>query len=101
MNETHVTPLPNLVIRNKMEELWSKERNAYYAMFDELLANYEGKVVAIYQGRVVASGDNKTDVALDAISRFGSVPMYLTRITTEPHKVRHLSFSHQYRTARK
>ncbi|HMF38773.1 MAG TPA: hypothetical protein VKF17_19195 [Isosphaeraceae bacterium] len=40
--------------------------------------------VAIHEGQVVESGSDKLEVARRAYSRFGYVPIFVSRVTDEP-----------------
>lgn len=63
------------------------------AAFDALDANlqerYAGKVVAIYQGQVVAEGDSKLAVLDAVLAAHGPVPCYVDWVQSEgPRRVR-------------
>ena len=96
MNKAEVPSPPQLVNPSKMDP-WALEKKFYHDNLDELFLNYRDKYVAIYQNRVVAYGTNESEVARDAIRQHGDVPMYITQVTSEPLKMRRLSFSQQFR----
>ena len=50
---------------------------AFEELKPELLKQYQGRVVAIYQGQVVAVGDNVLAVHDAVTAKFGSVPCYV------------------------
>jgi len=70
--------------RQARVEPFEREQAAFEQMKPELLRTHRGKVVAIYQGRVVQVG---TDIAetLDAVyNQFGYVPCYVQRVEETP-----------------
>ena len=55
----------------------------------QLLQQYPGRFVAIYQGEVVAVGDNKMDVLAMAEETIGNVPFCVSQVTADgPRRVR-------------
>lgn len=55
----------------------------------QLLQQYPGRYVAIYQGEVVAVGDNKMDVLAMAEAALGNVPFCVSQVTEGgPRRVR-------------
>jgi hypothetical protein len=77
------TALPNVpdttkeLPREQALEAFEREVAAYERLKPELLKQYAGRVVAIYQERVVAVGDNEMDVLGDVYERIGHVPCYI------------------------
>ncbi|MCX7969583.1 MAG: DUF5678 domain-containing protein [Armatimonadetes bacterium] len=58
-------------------EEWEENRRAFWRMHSELLAQgYEGKWVAIYQGRVVDSDFDRKALIKRVFAKFGVVPAY-------------------------
>ena len=100
MKKADVSSPPQLVDPSKMDR-WALEKKYYHENLTELLLNYRGKFVAIYQNRVVASGDNQIDVAHAAMRQHGNVPIYIKQVTTEPPEIKRLSFSQQFRRVAK
>ncbi|MCS7186589.1 MAG: DUF5678 domain-containing protein [Armatimonadota bacterium] len=75
-------------------EEWEENRRAFWRMHSELSAQgYEGKWVAIYQGKVVDS-DESADTLLKRVrEKFGCVPVYIQQVLPEGlpvYKVRKL-----------
>lgn len=66
---------------------WRSERDAFFRMLPELLKSHANEFVAIYGQRVVAQGKTNVEVARDAFRKFGNVPMYIHRVSTEPKRV--------------
>jgi hypothetical protein len=46
----------------KAQEIFERERQAYWAMREALMQTHWGKWIAIANGQVVAVGDNKAQV---------------------------------------
>jgi hypothetical protein len=69
------------------ETKWQREHRAYLKMYPQLLQTHRGKYVAIHEGKLVESGDDKIEVALRAYARHGYVPIYVTLVTDEPPQV--------------
>lgn len=53
------------------------EYQAFQRMLPDLVRTYLGKYVAVYQGRVVASGDRPATVEQDVRAEYGDVPAYI------------------------
>ena len=96
-SERSSVTFPNIQIRTASDVLWAKEVQAYDAMFDELIKTYENKFVAIYQGRVVANGDDKTAVVKCALEKHGNVPFFVHLVSRKPEVVKSFPASVRYR----
>lgn len=62
---------------------FEREIAAYEALKPSLLAEYEGQFVAVYQGEVVASGDDKFALSRKVRERHGPVICYIEKVTAE------------------
>jgi hypothetical protein len=83
MAESNTLPAP--VLPTQPESKWQREYRAFLGMLPELLASdLRGKFVAVHDGRVVASGDDRVRVALDAYAKHGYVPLHVGLVSTEP-----------------
>ncbi|MGB0383751.1 MAG: DUF5678 domain-containing protein [Ardenticatenaceae bacterium] len=68
---------------------FEREVAAFEKLKPMLMKKYEGRVVAIHQGQVVAVGDDKMDVLDMVWEKFGEVPCYIEWVETEtPRRVR-------------
>ncbi len=68
---------------------FEREVASFEALRSELLATYPGETVAIYQGKVVAHGEDKMAVFDQVLTEFGPVPCYIETVTDEtPRRVR-------------
>ena len=61
-----------------------REIDAFNGLKPELLAQYPGQYVAIYQGQVVVNGDNRLALVKEVYSQFGEVPCYVEKVTLQP-----------------
>ena len=67
----------------KYEEEVLREYRAYEGMKGELLEKYEGRVVAIKDGRVVGVYESEAEALEDVVKRFGLTPVLIKRVTRE------------------
>ena len=75
-------PAPDLSAR--ADDKWRREQQAFHRLLPDLLRTHRDQFVAIHEGRVVESGENKLDVARRAYGRFGYVPIFVSRVTEPP-----------------
>jgi hypothetical protein len=66
------------------EAAFEQEVAAFEVLKPELLEQYAGQYVAIYQKQVVAAGDDRLMVVKDVYKRFGEVPCYVELVTAKP-----------------
>jgi hypothetical protein len=78
--------------KNKDDEnliAFEQEIAAFEVLKPALMEEYAGKYVAIYQGKVVASGDNKLEVSRQVREQYGLVNYYVERVAPDsPRTVR-------------
>ncbi|MEZ4865635.1 MAG: DUF5678 domain-containing protein [Caldilineaceae bacterium] len=68
---------------------FAREVAAFERLKPELIERYYGRVVAIYQGEVVAVGDDRMDVLGEVLERLGPVPCYIEWVTEQtPRRAR-------------
>jgi hypothetical protein len=82
MHVTETLPAPDLPAGD--DDKWRREQRAFRRLLPELLATHRGRFVAIHEGRVVESGDDKIDVARRAYARFGYVPIFVSLVAEPP-----------------
>lgn len=63
---------------------FAQERAAFERMLPQLLQDHLGKVVAIYQGKVVEIGDEIGPTLEKVHTRYGYVPCYVGRVEAAP-----------------
>ena len=69
-----------------------REIAAFEQIKPELLQQYKGRVVGIYQGQVVAVGDDVLAVHDMVVAKFGPVPCYVEWVEEQtPRRVRMVS----------
>ncbi len=83
MSTIQTLPAPLVPAPKISDERWHRERSAFQQLLPQLLKESSGKFVAIYAGQVVACGDNKIEVAQQAYSQCGYVPIYVGHVSTE------------------
>jgi hypothetical protein len=66
------------------DEAFEREAAAFEALKPELLEQYVGQYVAIYQKQVVAVGADRLTLVKEVYNQFGEVPCYIEKVTTEP-----------------
>lgn len=57
-----------------------KELKAYEKMKEELLRKYQGKVVAIKDGKLLGVYDSEEDAFKDVLEKYGLVPVLIKRV---------------------
>lgn len=63
---------------------FEQEIAAFEQMKPVLLEQFAGQYVAIYQGQVVAVGDNRLSLVKEVYNQFGEVPCYVEQVTSIP-----------------
>jgi hypothetical protein len=77
----------------QISEAFVEEVAAFEQLRPALLEEYEGQYVAIYQGEMVASGEDKLALLHRVRERFGHVVCYIERVAPDsPRTVRAPSF---------
>jgi len=84
MNSTETLPAP--VLPPPPEDKFRSEQRAFHRLLPELLPTYRDQYVAIHEGRVVESGEDKLEVAGRAYARFGYIPILVTLVTDQPQR---------------
>lgn len=75
--------------REEQTQAFEAELAHFERLKPQLLQQYPGRFVAIYQGEVVAVGDNKMDVWAMAEAMLGNVPFCVSQVTEDgPRRVR-------------
>jgi hypothetical protein len=82
MASIETLPAPELSAPH--EDKWKREQRAFRQLLPELLLTHLDKFVAIHEGRVVDSGDDKLELTRRAYERFGYIPIFVSRVVTGP-----------------
>jgi hypothetical protein len=67
----------------KAQEIFEREKQAYWAMRESLAKTHWGKWVVIVNGQVFAVGDSKAQVLSEAFKRTGSRVGFVTKVGFE------------------
>lgn len=70
--------------QDSLEEPFAAEERAFQQKHRQLLQQYEGQFVALYQGRVVGHGSDDEELAHRMFAKFGDVPFYIAKVEKEP-----------------
>jgi len=73
--------------------LFETEKKTFWALREQLLDQYEGEYVAIYQGRVVDHDTDKLKLGLRVYQRFGYRPIYVQLVSRQGLPVKWLTSS--------
>jgi hypothetical protein len=60
---------------------WEREQRAFWELRPSLLQTHAEKFVAIHEGKVVDSDDDRIPLALRVYARFGYVPIYVAHVS--------------------
>ena len=96
MSTAETWPAPDLSARH--DDKWRREQRAFHDLLPGLLQTNPGQFVAIHEGQVVESGDDKLAVARRAYDRFGYVPIFVSRVAAGR---RVLAARHRYADTRR
>ena len=72
---------------NETVEVFEREVEAFERLRPALLESYAGQFVAIYQGEVVATGDDKLLLLHQIRERFGDVVCYIEKVTADSPRI--------------
>jgi hypothetical protein len=82
-------PDTSLVVELERDEiaenaaLFEAEKKCFWALREQLLAQYEEQYVAIHQGRVVDHDTDKLRLGLRVYQRFGYLPIYVQLVSRQ------------------
>jgi hypothetical protein len=66
---------------------WEREYQAFRQLLPQLLATHRGQYVAIHDGQVVDSGDDKPALALGVLNKVGNVAIHVGLVSEEPEPI--------------
>ena len=84
MSATGTLPAPAVELPPPLRSKWEREYAAFQRLLPHLLATHRGKYVAIHDGQVIHTGDDKLAVALHVLGQIGNVPIHVGLVTEEP-----------------
>lgn len=70
--------------RRRDLEAFEQERQTFERLKPELLRTHRGQWVAIYQGKIVETGQDRSQVLDSVYDRFGYVPVYVQQVEEQP-----------------
>jgi len=86
MSDMTTLPAPDLSLKEATHAAWEEEQRAFLRLLPTLLATHRGRYVAVHHGCVIAEGPEQVEVAKQAYSRAGYVPIYVGLVTEEPSR---------------
>ena len=89
LSEMITLPAPVLEVSPLPRTKWEREHQAFQQLLPQLLATHRGQYVAIHEGQVVDSGDDKFAVALRVLAKIGNVPIHVGLVSKEHEPVSH------------
>ncbi len=99
MNEPTTLPAPVIDPTGPALTKWEREHQAFQRLLPQLLATHAGRYVAVHEGQVVDSGDDKLALALRVLAKVGNVPIHVGLVTTEPDPVSRSGVRRDLRTS--
>jgi hypothetical protein len=90
MSDVVTHDAPKLESPKPVGDKWEFERRAFYRLLPDLLQTHRDQYVAIHDERVVGSGPDDIELAMQAYKQFGYVPIYVGRVSVQPLPVARL-----------
>ena len=89
MNATITLPAPVLDAAIPPQTKWEREYEAFQKLLPRLLTTHRGNYVAIHDGEIIDSGDDKLALALRVLGKVGNVAIHVGLVTEEPAPLEH------------
>jgi hypothetical protein len=87
MSTPTTLPAPAIDTAVSPSTKWQREQQAFQQLLPGLLAAHKGQYVAVHNGQVVDSGDDKLALAMRVLAKVGNVPIYVGLVSSEPEAV--------------
>jgi hypothetical protein len=87
VNEAITLPAPVIELTTPPRTKWEHEYQAFQQLLPQLLATHRGQFVAIHEGHVVDSGDDKLALALRVLAIVGNVAIHVGLVTEGPEPI--------------
>src|SRR5437764_11111793 len=87
MSEVITVPAPVIELSAEPRTKWEREHQAFRRLLPQLLTTHRGQYVAIHDGQVVDSGDDRLALALRVLARVGNVDIHVGLVTEESEPV--------------
>ncbi len=87
MNEPIILAAPVVPLNAPPHNKWEREYQAFRRLLPQLLATHRDKYVAVHDGQVVDSGDDKLPLVLRVLAKVGNVAIHVGLVTEEPQPI--------------
>lgn len=87
MSELITLTAPKLERSAALRTKWEREYETFRRLLPQLLTTHQGRYVAVHEGQVVDSGDDKLALALRVLAKVGNVPIHVGLVSEEPEPV--------------
>jgi len=87
MTEPITLPAPIVELPTPLCSKWQQENQSFQRLLPQLLATHRGLYVAVHEGKVVDSGDDKLALALRVLSKIGNVAIHVGLVSEDPEPV--------------
>ena|SRR5947209_1406262 len=77
-------PAPKVELTPAPLTKWEREYQTFRKLLPELLKTHKGKYVAIHEGKVIDSGDNRLELVFRALAQVGNVDIHVGLVTEQP-----------------
>jgi Family of unknown function (DUF5678) len=84
MNETLILPAPVVTFAPPARSKWEREHKAFVRLLPQLLASYPNQYVAIHNGQVVDSGQDRLELSLRVLKKVGNVDIHVGFVGDDP-----------------
>jgi hypothetical protein len=87
VSDLTILPAPVVELPPLPQSKWEREHQAFLQLLPQLLVTHRGRYVAIHDGQVVGSGDDKLALALEVLGKVGNVAIHVGLVTEEPEPI--------------
>jgi hypothetical protein len=87
VSEPITLPAPSFDLPPPPRTKWEREYLAFRHLLPQLLATHRGQYVAIHEGRVVDSGNDRLELVLRVLAKVGNVAIHVGLVTEGPEPV--------------
>jgi hypothetical protein len=87
MSEPLTLSAPPVTLPIPARTKWDFEFQAFCRLLPQLLATHRGRYVAIHDGMVVDSGEDKLTLALRVLAKVGNTAIHVGLVSAEPEPI--------------
>jgi len=84
MNQTASPLSATIELPALPQSKWQREYDAFRRLLPQLLTTHQGRYVAIHDGQVVETGDDKLALALRVLKKVSNVAIHVGLVSAEP-----------------